>query len=336
MTATPLVLSLACWDYDRTRRLLDGQVSVPGVTLQALIHPVEETFFRMLRWREFDISEMSLSSYVMSVFSDPKPFVAIPVFPSRAFRHGAIYVRGDSPLTQPNELVGATVGIPEYQMTASVWIRGILAEHYGVPVESISYRTGGLHDAGRTEKVRLQLPDHLDVRPAPEDRTLEQMLLAGELDALYSARAPRAFRPYDATGADSIRRLIKDPMREEQKFFEKTRIFPIMHTVVIKREVYEAHPWVARELFNAFCQARDLAYAELNEVTALKHMLPWGVQQAEEVRQLMGPDFWAYGLEPNRHVLETFLRYSYEQGLSPHVLQPEDLFAPETHANILI
>lgn len=336
MTATPLSLSLACWDYDRTRRLLDGQVGVPGVALRALVHPVEETFFRMLRWREFDVSEMSLSSYVMSVFSDPRPFVAIPVFPSRAFRHGAIYVRGDSPLTGPRELAGATVGVPEYQMTAAVWIRGILAEHYGVPVESIFYRTGGLHDAGRTEKVRLRLPGHLDVRPVPEDRTLEQMLLAGELDALYTARAPRAFRPDGATGADSIRRLIKDPMREEQEFFAKTRIFPIMHTVVIKREVYEAHPWVARELFDAFRRARDLAYAELNEVTALKHMLPWGVQQAEEVRRLMGPDFWAYGLEPNRHVLETFLRYSREQGLSPRVLQPEDLFALETHASTLI
>ena len=336
MTATPLPLSLACWDYDRTRRLLDGQVSIPGVALQALVHPVEETFFRMLRWREFDVSEMSLSSYVMSVFSDPKPFVAIPVFPSRAFRHGAIYVRGDSPLTQLGELAGATVGIPEYQMTASVWIRGILAEHYGVPVESISYRTGGLHDAGRKEKIRLQLPEHIDVRPAPDDRTLEQMLLSGELDALYSARAPHAFRPDNATGADSIRRLIKDPMHEEQQFFAQTQIFPIMHTVVIKRAVYEAHPWVARELFDAFCQARDLAYAELNEVTALKHMLPWGVQQAEEVHRLMGADFWAYGLEANRHVLETFSRYSHEQGLSPRVLEPEELFVPETHASTLI
>lgn len=335
MTGTSLTLSLSCWDYDRTRRLLDGQIRVPGITLHALTHAPEETFFRMLKWQEFDVAEMSLSSYVMSLFTERKPFVAIPVFPSRAFRHGGIYVRGDSTLTDPSSLVGATVGVPEYQMTASVWIRGILADHHGVPVDAVTYRTGGLHDAGRTEKIRLNLPSGLEVRPIGTDRTLEQALLGGELDALYSARAPRSFRP-DAASATAIRRLFADPMQEEQRYYETTQIFPIMHTVVIKREVYEAHPWIARGLLDAFTEARDAAYAELDEVTALKHMLPWGVQQYEQVHQLMGPDFWAYGLEPNRHVLETFLRYSFEQGLSPRVLRPEDLFVSETHASTLI
>lgn len=335
MTATPLALSLSCWDYDRTRRLLDGQIRVPGVTLHSLELPPEETFFRMLKWQEFDVAEMSLSSYVMSLFGDTPPFVAIPVFPSRAFRHGGIYVRGDSPLTDPAALAGTTVGIPEYQMTAAVWIRGILADRHGVPADSVAYRTGGLRDAGRVEKIRLRLPSEFDVRPIGGDRTLEAAVLEGELDALYSARAPLAFDP-DSRSATSVRRLFADTVEVEQEYFAATQIFPIMHTVVIKRDVYEAHPWIARELFDAFVEARDAAYAELAEVTALKNMLPWGVQQYEQVRQLMGRDFWAYGLEPNAHVLKTFLRYSHEQGLSPRLLEPEEIFVPETHSTTLI
>jgi 4,5-dihydroxyphthalate decarboxylase len=335
MTAAALTLSLSCWDYDRTRRLLDGQIRVPGITLHALTHAPEETFFRMLKWQEFDVAEMSLSSYVMTLFDESSPFVAIPVFPSRAFRHGGIYVRGDSPLTDPAALVGTTVGVPEYQMTASVWIRGILADRHGVPADSVAYRTGGLRDAGRSEKIQLRLPPAFDVRPIGAGRTLEAALLGGELDALYSARAPSAFHP-EGHSANSVRRLFSDPMSAEQEYYEATRIFPIMHTVVIRRAVYEAHPWIARALFDAFVAARDAAYAELDEVTALKHMLPWGVQQHERVRQLMGNDFWAYGLEPNEHVLRTFLRYSHEQGLSPRAMEPEELFVPETHSSTLI
>jgi 4,5-dihydroxyphthalate decarboxylase len=314
---------------------MDGQIRVPGVTLHALTHAPEETFFRMLRWQEFDVAEMSLSSYVMTLFEESRPFVAIPVFPSRAFRHGGIYVRGDSPLVDPGGLAGATVGVPEYQMTASVWIRGILADYHGVPAESVAYRTGGLRDAGRSEKLQLHLPPEFDVRPIGGGRTLEAALLDGELDALYSARAPRAFRA-DGHSSGSIRRLFPDPMNAEQRYFEASGIFPIMHTVVIKRAVYEAHPWVARALLDAFVEARDAAYAELDEVTALKNMLPWGVQQYEEVCQLMGSDFWPYGLEPNEHVLRTFLGYSYEQGLAPRRVEPEELFVAETHSSTLI
>ena len=332
---TTLHLSLSCWDYDRTRRVLDGQVRPAGITLKALNHAPEETFFRMLRWREFDVAEMSLSSYVMTLFEDPAPFVAIPVFPSRAFRHGAIYVRGDSDIASPSDLRGRVVGIPEFQMTASVWIRGILADHYGVPAHEVSYRTGGLHDAGRTEKMRLDLPDRFDVRSIPADATLDRMLIAGEIDALYTARAPASFDP-DVRTAAASRRLFDDPVAEERAYFARTGIFPIMHTLVVRREVYEANRWIARSLLDAFEEARDAAYAELSEVTALKGMLPWGVQMHEDVRRLMGEDFWAYGLEENRELLATFLRYSHEHGLSPRLLTPDDLFAPETHLATLI
>lgn len=325
-----LPLSFSCWDYDRVRAVQDGRVVPQGIDLTFLPNAPEETFFRMLKWREFDVAEMSLSSYVLSLFEDEPPFVAIPVFPSRVFRHGSVYLGPGSSATSPAELAGGTIGVPEYQITASVWIRGILAEHHGLPVDAVSYRTGGLHEAGRHEKVRLDLPPHIAVRPIGPLETLDELLVTGAVDALYSARAPRSFGP------GPVRRLFPDPRSVEQAYFADTGIFPIMHTVVIRREVYERHPWVARSLLDALTTARDLVYPQLHEVTALKAMLPWSVPEAETTVSLMGPDFWPYGIEPNRTTLETFLRYSHEQGLAKRALAPEELFVPETHAATLI
>ena len=325
-----LPLSFSCWDYDRVRAVQDGRVEAQGIDLTFLSNSPEVTFFRMLKWREFDVAEMSLSSYVLSLFADEPPFVAIPVFPSRIFRHGSIYLGAGSSAAQPRELAGGTVGVPEYQITASVWIRGILSEHHGLPVDAVAYRTGGLHEAGRHEKVRLDLPPNLDVRPVGAHDTLDEMLATGRLDALYSARAPRSF----ASG--KVRRLFPDPRTAEQAYFSATGVFPIMHTVVIRREVYERHRWVARSLLDALTTARDLVYPQLHEVTALQSMLPWSVPEAESTVSLMGADFWPYGIEPNRTALETFLRYSHEQGLAKRVLAPENLFVPETHEATLI
>jgi 4,5-dihydroxyphthalate decarboxylase len=330
-----LPLSFSCWDYDRVRAVQDGRIVPQGIDLTFLPNPPEVSFFRMLRYREFDVAEMSLSSYVLSLLEDDPPFVAIPVFPSRVFRHGSIYLGPGTEATSPAQLVGGTVGVPEYQMTASVWIRGILAEHHGLPVDSVAYRTGGLHDAGRAEKLRLELPANFDVRPIAPLETLDELLVTGRIDALYTARAPRSFAA-DAAMPGRVRRLFPDPRSVEQAYFSATGIFPIMHTVVIRREVYERHPWVARSLLDALTAARDLVYPQLHEVTALKSMLPWSVPEAETTVDLMGPDFWPYGIEPNRTTLETFLRYSYEQGLAKRPLTPEDLFVPETHEATLI
>jgi 4,5-dihydroxyphthalate decarboxylase len=329
-----LRLSLACWDYDRTRALQSGQVDAEGIELVSLVLPVEETFYRMLRYQEFDVAEMSLSSYVLSLFGANPPFVAIPVFPSRVFRHGSIYVNSRSGITLPEQLAGRTVGVPEYQMTAAVWIRGILGEHHGVPVDSVVYRTGGLHDAGRTEKLALDLPPNFAVTPIAADQTLDAMLVAGELDALYTARAPRAFDPANAEGI--VRRLFADPKASEQSYFRSTGIFPIMHTVVIRREAYDANRWIATSLLDAFTRSKALMYEGLREITALKASLPWSVQEAEETIALMGEDFWPYGIEANRATLETFLRYSYEQGLAKRVLGVEEIFAAEAGGRVLI
>jgi 4,5-dihydroxyphthalate decarboxylase len=320
-----LKLSLACWNYDRTRALMDGSVRPDGIDLTYLDLPVEETFFRMLRHREFDVAEMSLSSYTVSLFREPRPFIAIPVFPSRFFRHSSIYVNADAGIREPRDLIGRRVGVPEYQMTAPVWIRGILSEHYGVPVDSVTYRTGGEESPGRSEKLKLDLPANIRVEPIGSQQTLAQMLARGEIDALYTARMPSTF----ADGNGLVRRLFDDYKAVEQRYFRDTRIFPIMHVVAIRGDVYEQNRWIVQSLQKAFVEAQRRTYDDLYVTAALKAMLPWLTSDVEEARALMGDDYWPYGFARNRDTLATFLRYHHEQGLSKRLLAPEELFAPE-------
>jgi 4,5-dihydroxyphthalate decarboxylase len=319
-------LTLACWNYDRTRALADGRVQPDGVDLNYLSLPVEETFFRMLRHREFDAAEMSLSSYVVSLFTPERPFIAIPVFPSRVFRHASIYVNAASGIREPKDLVGKKVGTPEYQMTAPVWIRGILSDEYGVPVNAVTYYTGGVEETGRTEKLKLDLPPDIRVERIGPDQTLSAMLASGEIDALHTARAPSSF----SRGNGAVKRLFDDYPRVEREYFRRTGIFPIMHTVVIRRDLHEREPWVAQSLLKAFRESQRCTYADLSQTAASTAMLPWLTAHLEETRREMGDDFWPYGFERNRHTLGTFLRYSHEQGLSKTLLDPEALFAPQT------
>jgi 4,5-dihydroxyphthalate decarboxylase len=321
-----LRMTLACWDYDRTRALADGTVRPEGIELNYLAQPVEETFFRMLRHREFDCAEMSLSSYVMSLGRDERPFVAIPAFPSRFFRHSCIFVSAKSGITEPAQLAGRRVASPEYQMTAPVWIRGIVADEHGVPVTSPEYLTGGEEEPGRVEKLALDLPAGFRVSRIGPGETLSQLLADGKIDALYTARTPSTFHSRPGT----VRRLWEDYVAVEREYFRRTRIFPIMHTVVIRRDVYERNRWCARELYKAFVRAQAVTYRDLAETAAHKAMLPWLTAHVEDARRTLGEDWWAYGLEPNRHVLDTFLRYHHEQGLSKRRLTPEELFASET------
>jgi 4,5-dihydroxyphthalate decarboxylase len=321
-----LRLSIACWNYDRTRALLEDCVPVDGIDLTYLNLPVEETFFRMLRHGEFDVAEMSLSSYVMSLFAQEPSFIAIPVFPSRFFRHSCIFINRDSGIREPKDLVGKRVGTPEYQMTAGVWIRGILSDDYQVPVSSVRYLNGGEEEPGRPEKLNLSLPPQIQLEAIPPTETLAAMLESGEIDALYTARMPSTF----VRGSGKVRRLFEDYQSIEREYYIRTKIFPIMHTVVIRREVYDQHPWVAQSLFKSFVLAQREVYQELYQTAALKYMLPWLIPHVEETRATMGDDFWPYGFQPNVHTLSTFLRYSHEQGLSPRVLTPQELFAPES------
>jgi 4,5-dihydroxyphthalate decarboxylase len=279
----------------------------------------------MARYREFDAAEMSLSSYVVGLTRDA-PFVGLPVFPSRMFRHSGIYLSAASDIREPVDLAGRRVGLAEYQLTANVWIRGLLADEYAVPVESVTYVTGGLHTPGRIEKVAIDLPPSMRVEPLGAGRTLTEALATGEIDALYSPRAPASFG----------RRLF-DPSRPvEEEYYRRTGIFPIMHVVVLRRDVYERNRWLARSLYDAFEKARALCIEGIDETAATRYMLPWLHDEVARTRALLGDDYWPYGLAPNRHVLQKFLDYSYVQGLAARRLQPEELFAPETLESTLI
>jgi 4,5-dihydroxyphthalate decarboxylase len=321
-----LRLSFSCWDYDRMRALADGSVVPEGIDLICTNHVVEETFFRMARHREFDLAEMSLSSYTVSLSKPDWPFVAIPVFPSRMFRHGFTYVSAKSGIKEPKDLAGKRIGTPEYQLTAPVWIRGILQDEYGLDPASPTYFTGGLFDPGRIEKIALNLPPKFKLESIDPSKTLSAMIATGELDAIQAPHPPSTF--YSAP--DRVKRLFENYVEVERAYFRKTRIFPIMHTVAIRREVYEANRWIAQSLFKAFVEAQRRVYDALHHQEAYSTMLPWQMAHVEEAQRELGADWWAYGLEPNRHVLDTFLRYHHEQGLSPRRLKPEDLFAPES------
>jgi 4,5-dihydroxyphthalate decarboxylase len=319
-----LPLSFACSNYDRTRALQDGRVCPEGIDLNYLPLPVEETFYRQLRHQEFDVSEMSLSSYLLTLNQSEPPFVALPVFPSRYFRHQSIYVNTDSGIEVPADLAGKRIGTPEFQMTAGVWQRGILADDFGVPVDSPTYWTGAIEGRGRPEKIALDLPARFRVNPIGPDQNLSAMLADGELDAICSASQPSCLGR-----APSVRRLFEDFRPVEQDYFRRTGIFPIMHTVVVKRSLYERHPWIARSLYKAFEESLRLAHAELRQRNALLVMLPWLAEHVAEVRDVLGDGYWDYGLDRNRHVLEVFARYSYEQGLAARRWAPEEIVLAE-------
>ena len=334
-----LPLTLAAGPYDRTRALADGRVPVAGADLRYITLEPEEIFFRMVSGGEFDVSELSMATY--HVLRDKAllagaaaPFVAIPVFPSRAFRHTSVYVNaGRVPVGgagAARALAGATVGLAEWQLTANVWIRGILADYYGVPVESVRYRTGGLNAPGRREKVALSLPPSIDISPILPGQTLSELLSAGEIDAIYSPRAPGTY------GTGSVRRLFADTRAEEERYFAETGIFPIMHVIVIRRDVYEANRWLPRELMKAFTAAKQVAYDELARTAALSISLPFAREEYDATTAMMGTDYWAYGIAPNRHVLVAFARYAAAQHLITQLPAPEELFADEVREDFVI
>jgi 4,5-dihydroxyphthalate decarboxylase len=328
---TRLHLTLACGDYDRTAPLATGQVQPEGIDLNVINLPVEEIFYRNATYQDFAVAEMSLSSYTL-MMERGNEYVAIPVFPSRSFRHNGVYVNAQAGIEKPADLVGRVVGAPEMQLTAVVWIRGILAEHYGVPADSVSYRTGGLYAPGRVEKITVA-PDGVDIRAIPTDRTLDDMLVSGEIDALYTPRVPPSY----THGDGAVRRLWEDCEAEERGYFERTGIFPIMHVIAIRRDVYEANRWIAQSLFKAFTKAKQIVVDRSEETAALASMLPWSYLAARRTRETLGSDYWQYGLtNGSRENLETFLRYSGEQGLVTRRWAPEEMFAPETLSSFVI
>lgn len=317
-------LTMAMSECEHARDLTSGLIRPRGITLTSLILPIEEMAFRYLRNFEFDVAETSFAKFITLTASGNSPIIGIPVFPARLFRNSAIYVRKDSGIASPKDLEGKSVGIPEWAQTAGVYVRGMLAEYYGVALERVNWFQASVNEPGRVEKVRFQLPSHYHYVPRP-DKCISDMLVSGEIDAAITARPPRCF----LQKSPDVMRLFPDFRAEEMAYHQATGIFPIMHVMSMRRAVFEAYPWVARNLYTAFEQAKDAAVERMLEITTSRLPLPWGAAYAAEMKEKMGGDLWPYGAAANRHTLEAFCRFAHAQHLTPSVLAIEDLFPKE-------
>jgi 4,5-dihydroxyphthalate decarboxylase len=321
-----LRLNLACHTSDRTRALCDGSIPIEGVDLNWLPLHVAEIFWRMCQYQEFDASEMSLGAHTTLIGRGDSPFVGVPVFPSRVFRHSAIFICANNGIEKPEDLRGRRIGVPEYAMTACVWMRGLLHHEYGVAPEDVIWVTGGQEVPGRKERVKLELPSTIRLEPIPEHDTLNRALCEGDIDALFCAHPPSAFE----AGDPRVRRLFPDFRAAEQDYFRRTGLFPIMHTLVIRRDIYDQNHWLAQSLLQAFTRAKQEVERALGDPGWLICMLPWSVAELEDTRKVMGHDFWPYGIKANSKALETFCQYAQEQGLTSRRVAVEELFAPNT------
>ena len=326
-----LHLTLAMADYDHVHNLANGDVQAEGIALTPLLLPVEEIFYRFLKHQEFDVSEVSFAKFLALTSQGNAPMVGIPVFPSRVFRHSAIYLHADSAIASPQDLNGKRIGIPEWAQTAGIYVRGMLQESYGLDLSSVDWVQAGVNQAGRQEKVRLSLPQAIRYTSRP-DSCLNDMLLAGEVDAIATARPPRAFTEGDAR----VRRLFENPQAEERRYWEETGIFPIMHTMSVRRSVFEQHPWIGTSLLKAFEEAKRYGIERTLDVAVSRIPLPWIANFASEVRQSFGEDFWPYGIESNRRTLEAFCRFGHAQGITERLMDPDELFPAEVRTSVKV
>jgi 4,5-dihydroxyphthalate decarboxylase len=316
-----LPLTLAIPDYDHVRDLVNGRVQAEGIDLTCLVYPVEEIFYRFIVYKEFDVAEISLAKYSSLIAQANEDFIALPVFPSRVFRHSSFYVRKDGPVKTIPDLKGRKVGLPEWAQTAAVYSRGFLQDQYGIPLSSIQWVQAGVNQPGRVEKVDLKLPEGVEIARIA-DKSLDEMLLSGEIDAVMVARAPDAF----VKGDPKIRRLVEDFVDVETDYYKKTGIFPIMHAVALRRDVLDKNPWAARNLFTAFEDAKRRSIERVLDATVSLFPIPWYFEHARRGMEMFGKDYFPYGIEPNRRTLEAFLKYAYEQGVCKRHLDVEELF----------
>ncbi|MGT2431813.1 ABC transporter substrate-binding protein [Cupriavidus basilensis] len=328
---TKLRLSVAMGDYDRTRALLDGRIQIDGVDPVYMTLTPEEMFFRAMRSQDFDISELSFSSYLVKHSRGDCPYIAVPVFLSRAFRHTSIYVRKDR-IKRPEDLKGCRIGVPEYQLTAIVWARAILQDEYGVHPSDVTWVRGGIDTPGRPEKIKLQLPPDVRVEPAPEGRTISDMLDRGEIDGFIAPRPPGA----TALRNENVAWLFDDPTVEAKDYFRRTGVFPIMHVVGVRKTLAQAHPWLPGAVFKAFSQSKDHALEQLSDTSATKVTMPFVEEMLKAARETLGEDYWSYGVQANRRTLETFVRHHHGQGLSERLVPVEDIFHPSTYESYSI
>ena len=326
-----LHLTLATTDYDHVRDLVNGVVHPEGITLTAFILNVEEVFYRFIKNREWDISEMSFGKYIGYASQGNSPFVGIPVFPSRVFRHSAFYTRTDRGIATPKDLEGKRVGIPEWAQTAGIYARGYLEETAGVDLTKIEWVQAGMNEAGREEKVEFKLPPGIRYEQR-RDTSVSAMLLSGEIDAAISARVPNAFE----SGGRKIVRLFPEFRAEEMRYYAATGIYPIMHVIAMRRAVFERYPWVAMNLFKAFDEARHRSLERIRDLTASRIPVPWAAAIADEWAKGFGSDPFPYGLDNNRKTLDAFCRFAHAQGVTARRLSPDDLFPKEVRASVRV
>ncbi len=324
-------LTLAITPYDHVADLTSGRIRIEGIDLTCLQLQTEEVFFRTAVYREFDVSEMSMAKYASMRSQGDDSLVAIPVFPSRVPRHSAIYIRRGGAIKQPADLAGKRIGVPEWAETALVYARGLLRHQYGVDLNSIRWFQAGVNDLGRTEKVALKLPAGLSLTPV-KDNSLNDMLLAGELDAIMCARAPHAFHEKNSR----ITRLFEDFLEIEERYVRQTGIFPIMHAVVLRQDVIEKYPWAAMNLFKAFEEAKRRSVERVLSSTASAVPVPWCYERARRDLDVFGKEYWPYGIEPNRTTLEAFLQYADEQGVCHRRMKPEEIFARQVQQHFRV
>lgn len=326
-----LQLSVAMGDYDRTRALYDGRVLVDGVDPVYMLLNPEEMFFRAMRSQDFDVCELSFSSYLVKHSRGESPYIALPVFLSRAFRHTSIYVRKDR-VARPEDLKGRRIGVPEYQLTAIVWARALLHSEFGVRAEDVVWVRGGIETPGRPEKIKLQLPAEIRIEQAPAGQTISEMLDRGDIDGFIAPRTPAPV----AMANPNVGWLFDDPTAEAKAYYRRTNVFPIMHVLGLRRELAQSHPWLPAALVKAFTQSKAAALRMLSDTSATKVTLPFVEEQLKAARELMGQDFWSYGVEPNRKTLEAFLEAHHAQGLSASRMRVEDVFHPATYESYSI
>jgi 4,5-dihydroxyphthalate decarboxylase len=321
-------LTVALSDYDHFRDFTSGKIEAEGIEITHIDLPVEEIFSRFTRFREWHVSEMSMARYVSLISQGEQNITAIPVFPSRFFRQHAIYVATDRPIERPQDLAGRRVGIPEWVQTALVWVRAYLVHQAGVPLTSIDWYQAGVNVGGHVDEVKARMPEGLRYTPVKE-KSLTDLLLAGEIDAMICARPPRLFEEGDTR----IRRMFQDFRPVEEEYWRETGIFPIMHTIALRKDVVEANPWVPLNLFKAFEEAKRRSITRALDGNICRFPIPWCFDYAEKSRQTFGNDFWPYGIERNRKTLEAFVRYANEQGVAHRPVTLEELY-PEQYSRL--
>jgi 4,5-dihydroxyphthalate decarboxylase len=324
-------ITVATWDYDRVRPIMDGRVGIEGCEVNFIKVGPEECFHRAWYHQDFDVTEIGLSGYIIATsrgsgIGGLSPYVAVPVHLSRSFRCSGIYIRTDRGIERPEDLKGRRVGIPEYQITAAVWSRGFLSDEHGIRAEDLVWMQGGMDDPGRKDKWPNNLPTGFPLHHLQAGETINGLLAAGELDAFIGPRTPRCYRD----GRTPLARLFEDFETIEKSYYRKTRIFPIMHLVGIRRELYQKHPWIALNVYQAFSEAKRISQADMFETAALKIGNPWSVGSALAAQEVLGPDIFPYGVESSRPTLEAAIRYSMEQYMAVRPVTIEELFPPNT------